>query len=251
MRKALSAVSLLLCVNLSATAFPQCQSCPERRSLSVNASGTVTAMADLAIVRVGYKLYGPDAKSAYSAASATSNAIMQALLASGVPKSAIESSSQVIQHTQPYEIQQFPFNGEERRQRQFTVAQSWMVRVPPDDAAKALNTAIDAGANESGWIEWTVRDPNALQAEAAARALRNAHAAAEQMVHGSDVQLGHLISANENQMPRVWNGAVDGVAGIAGGMPMGAGTGGATQPLAVNSRHIEYTVSLYAVYAIE
>lgn len=251
MRKLLSSVSLLFLVGLSSAAFPQCQSCPERRTLSVNASGTVTAEADLAIVRVGYKLYGPDAKSAYSTASETSNAIMQALLASGVPKSAIESSSQVIQHTQPYEVQQFSMNSEERRQRLFTVAQSWTVRVPPDDAAKALNTAINAGANESGWIEWTVRDPNALEAEAAAKALHNARVVAEQMVRGTSVQLGHLISANENQTPRMWNGAMDAVSGIAGGMPMGTGMGNGTQPLAMNSRRIECTVSLYAVFAIQ
>ncbi len=34
----------------------------ERRTLSVSATGTVTAEADLAIVRVGYKLFGADAQ---------------------------------------------------------------------------------------------------------------------------------------------------------------------------------------------
>ncbi len=65
---------------LCSRASAQCtQNCPERRTISVTAMGSVTADADLAIVRVGYKLYGPDAKSAYASASETSNAIMQAL----------------------------------------------------------------------------------------------------------------------------------------------------------------------------
>jgi uncharacterized protein YggE len=232
-------------------ALAQCnQNCPERRTLSVSATGTVTADADLAIVRVGYKLYGSDAKSAYAEASDTSNAIMQSLTGSGIPKTAIESSSQILQHTQPYDLQQLPMGSEERVRRQFTVAQSWTIRVKPDDASKALNTAINAGANESGWIEWNVSDPNALEAQASAKALANARTIAEQMVQKSDVHLGHLVSASENQgavgMNRPVNGAI---AGMMGGFGMGQGS--PTQPLAINSRRIEYTVSLYAVFAIE
>jgi uncharacterized protein YggE len=94
---------------------------PGAPHLSVTGTGTATADADLAIVRVGYKLYGPDAKSAYGTASDTSNAIMQALTTSGVPKSAIESSSQILQHTQPYDFQQLPMDSEERHRWQFTV----------------------------------------------------------------------------------------------------------------------------------
>jgi uncharacterized protein YggE len=71
-------------------ASAQCtQNCPERRTISVTATGSVTADADLAIVRVGYELYGPDAKSAYASASETSHAIMQALNDSGIPKTSI------------------------------------------------------------------------------------------------------------------------------------------------------------------
>ncbi len=241
-------LSLSMC---SLVALAQCnQNCPERRTLSVSATGTVTAEADLAIVRVGYKLFGADAKSAYAEASDTSNAIMQALISSGIAKTAIESSSQVIQHTQPYELQQLPFGSEDRSRRQFTVAQSWTIRVRPDEASKALNTAINAGANESGWIEWNVSDPNVLEAQASAKALSNARTIAEQMVQKSDVHLGHLVSASENQSPINMNRPINGaIAGALGGIGMGQGS--PTQPLAVSSRRIEYTVSLYAVFAIE
>ena len=103
----------------------QCSdNCPLRRTISVNGTALVTADADLAIVRVGYKLYAPDAGSAYASAIETSNAVMQALTASGVPRSAIESTSQVLQRTQPYEIQQYPVDSQTRAQREFTVVQS-------------------------------------------------------------------------------------------------------------------------------
>lgn len=240
-----------------ASVWAQCnQNCPEKRTISVTGTGTVTADADHAIVRVGYKLYGPDARAAYATATDTSNAIMQALLGAGIEKGAIESTSQFVQHTQPFEIQQYPGNNEDRKNRQFTVSQSWMIRVKPDDAAKALDTAIRAGANESGWIQWIVENPTALQAQASAKALENARAIAEQMAQKSDVHLGHLVSVANNQGTAFYTGAIAGVfAGAGGGLGSGMGSYDTVmvgnQQLAINSRRVVFNATLNAVFAIE
>ncbi|MGH9640543.1 MAG: SIMPL domain-containing protein, partial [Bryobacteraceae bacterium] len=80
-------LALLGLTALGSAAWAQCsQTCPERRTISVWGTAQVTADADLAIVRVGYKLYGPDAKTVYASALAASNSIMRALTASGIPK---------------------------------------------------------------------------------------------------------------------------------------------------------------------
>jgi len=235
---------------VTSSAFAQCNTCPDKRIISVTGTGRVTADADLAIVRVGYKLYGADAKSIYAAATSASNAIMNALTHSGIPKSAIESTSQILQHTQQYEYQQFLTNSDEWRNRQFTAIQSWIIRVKPDDAAEALNAAINAGANESGWIEWIVQNPGALQAEASANAVAQARTLAEQIASKSNVHLGQLVSVSQNQGPSPYGGAI--------GAVFGAGMGGSlsnvqygNQQLAINSRRVEFTVSVYAVFAIE
>jgi len=244
----LAAFSIVFfCLPLTAQ-VPCNQNCPERRTVSVNASATATAEADLAIVHVGYKLYGADAKAAYASASVTSNAIMQALTGAGVAKAAIESSSQALQHTQPYELQQIPLGSEDRFKRQFTVIQSWTIRVKPDAAAKTLNTAIDAGANESGWIQWVIEDESSLTANASARALANARIVAESMVQKSDAHLGHLVSVSENEGQRPFNASQG---GVMGGFAMGAGQSVRTQPLAINSRRIELRITVYAVYSLE
>jgi uncharacterized protein len=247
-----STVALVLFLSVLAgipSSFAQCNACPDKRIISVTGTGRVTADADLAIVRVGYKLYGADAKNVYAAATDTSNAIMNALTHSGIPKSAIESTSQVLQHTQQYEYQQFPTNSDEWRNRQFTAIQSWIIRVKPDDAAGALNNAINAGANESGWIEWIVQDPGPLQAEASANAVAQARSLAEQIAQKANVHLAQLVSVSQNQGPSFNSGAV--------GAVFGAGMGGSlsiqygNQQLAINSRRVEFTVSVYAVFAIE
>jgi uncharacterized protein len=249
--RCLAVVCVAACV--PAALWAQCyQDCPERRSITVTGAGTVTADADLAIVRVGYKLYGPDAKTAYASALDTSNAIMQALTSSGIEKSAIESTSQLLKPTEPYELQQRPFSNDEQRQRLFTVTQSWSIRVKPDDAAKTLNTAITAGANDSGWIQWMVSNPDALEAQAAAKALDAAHATAEQLASASGVHLVHLVSAMKtDNYGFVFNGPVS---DAIGGLGMGTGFGTeqmGNRQLAINSRRIEFKATVQAVYAIE
>lgn len=247
-----SSFALALCLG-SSFAMAQCsQNCPERRSISVNATATAAADADTATVHVGYKVYGEDAKSAYASATESSNGIMQALLGAGVPKTAIESTGQLIEHTPQYELQQIPVGSEDRIRRQFSVVQGWAARVKPDAAAKILDTAIRAGANESGWIEWTVADPTALEAEASAKAIANARTIADQMAAKSGVHITRLTNVSENQVLN-GNQPLNGrfvSSGIFGGVGAGQGQG-LQQPLAVNSRHIEYQVSLRVVFSIE
>ena len=246
-----SVLLVFVLTGADAIASAQCNTCPERRTINVTGTGKVTADADLAIVRVGYKLYGADAKSVYTSATETSNSIMKALTNLGIPGNAIESTSQVLQHTPQFEYQQYPANSDEWRNRQFTAIQSWIIRVKPDDAAGVLSAAINAGANESGWIDWIVQNPSALQAEAAAKAVDDARVRALQIAQKSNVQLGHLVSVSENPSVTVYNGALAGVAGAIGmgtnfvNVPFG------NQQLAINSRRVEFSATVFANFAIE
>jgi uncharacterized protein YggE len=247
-------VLLFALVGLCSIAGAQCnQNCPERPTISVAGTGQVTADADVAVIHVGFKLFAPDAKSAYDSALDTSNAVMQALTASGIPKAAIESSSQVLQHTQPYDMQPFPMKDEERQRRQFTVMQSWTIRVAPDQASSTLNAAVNAGANESGWIQWIVNNPSDLQAQAAAKAVVNARMIADQIAEKSNVHIGKLVSVSQSQGLAPYGASGSGFASV--GAMSAVFTAGPMQPggqqLAINSRHVEFTVTVCAVYAIE
>lgn len=255
-RKIKRLVVLLITLGaLSLTAIGQCtQTCPEQRTITVNAVSTATTDADLAVVHVGYRVFGPDAKTAYATASDVSNTILHALTASGVRKSAIESTSQFLQRTSFSDLQQMTLvtRAGELPQRQFTVTQRWAIRAKPDDAANTLNTAINAGANESGWIYWMVQETGVVKAQAAAQALAQARMIAEQIAQKSNVRLVRLFSANQ----------VDGANGyyVSNGVPSagaGGGIGGAigslseTAPLAITSRRVEVTVTISAVFTIE
>ena len=212
------------------------------RSIAITATEHVKNMADIATVHVGFLAYGPDKDAAYANGSRVSNAIMDALRKAGVANDAIQSENQTVQQAQPYELQNL--SPTERVQRAFRVQQSWTVRVKADDGAHVLDVATKAGANESGQIEWSLRDPNVAEAAAAAKAIGRARTQANAMAQELGVKLGVLLFANnevEGQpvrpLPRV--------------MMSKAAAADAVAPLAINPREIETSATVSAVFAIE
>src|SRR5271156_5879123 len=214
------------------------------RTIAVTASEKATTDADLAVVHVGFQIFGPDEPSTYADGSKISNAIVDALKKAGVPDKAIESENQNMQRNAYHDPQESQM---ERDKKQFVLNQSWTVKTKPDDAAQVLNLAIQAGANQSGQIDWQFRDMNSLQAKAAANALAKAQAIAQQMAQGLNVKLAGLIYAS-NQAPespvRPLNEQLNKF--IGGLTPLAA-----PAPLAINPRQIEESATVYAVFAIE
>jgi uncharacterized protein len=215
----------------------------DNRTIAITATDSVIAMADTASVHIGFIAYGPDSDTVYATGSRLSNTIIKSLTSAGVPSDAIESENQNVSPVQDY--QNDKLTPAEKAQRRFQVTQSWTVRANANDAAKILDLAVKAGANQSGQIDWSLKDANAPQAEAAAKALQRARTVAGEMAKGLNATLGALIYAsNETQAepPRpvmkvmAANGAM-----AAAPLP----------PLAINPRRIEKSATVYAVFAIE
>jgi hypothetical protein len=116
------------------------------------------------------------------------------------------------------------------------------VRTNAGDAARILDLAVKAGANQSGQIDWSLKDANSPQAEAASKALQRARTVAGEMAKGMNVKLGVLIYAsNETQaqppVPLM--------------RAMAAPMADKVAPLAINPRRIEKFATVYAVFTIE
>ena len=214
----------------------------DNRTIAVIASAKATTDADLAVVHIGFQVFGPDEQSTYANGSKISNAIMDALKKAGVPEKSIESENQSLQPNNYHDPRESEMD---RAQKQFVLNQSWTVKTKPDDSAKVLHVAVEAGANQSGQIDWQYQDMNALQAKAAASALAKAQAIAQQMAQGLNVKLTGLIYAS-NQAPE----------SPVRPLMMGAAIGGPlalakAAPLAINPRQIEESSTVYAVFAIQ
>jgi len=235
--------TLALCVSLAIPARAQTiQVNKDNRSIAITATDKVTAIADMATVHVGFIAYGPDSDAAYANGSRISNAIVKALKDSGVPAAAIQSENQAITPVQPFQVEKL--TPAERAQRQFQVTQSWTVKTAADDAAKTLDLAVKAGANQSGQIEWGFKDENAPEAEAAAKALKRARAQAEQMATSLNAKLGALLYASNEVQPAPRPLPRSAMAAAPMAMEK-------VQPLAINPREIEKIATVYAVFAIE
>lgn len=237
------AVACMGCLLFSTALAQQIKVDKNNRTIDVTATDSATAMADAAMVHIGYLVYGPDSETAYAHASQVSNAIAKTLSDNGIAKDAMESDEQSIAETQPYELEKLPPT--EQAQRRFRVQQSWTVKTKANDAAKILNVAINAGANQSGQIDWTMADDKALEAQAAGNALVRARAIAEQMASGLGVKLGDLVYASNVAGPRTI------LPVPVGRMQMSGAVAPATKPLSISPRKVSKSATVTAIFAIE
>jgi uncharacterized protein len=214
----------------------------ENRTIAVTATDKVTVLADTATVHIGFVVYGPDSDWAYATGSRLSNAIIKALTDAEIPADAIESENQNISPVQDYQLEKL--TPAEKGQRRFQVTQSWTVRIAADDAAKVLDLAVKAGANQSGQIDWSFKDEHAPEAEAAAKALKGARAQAGQMATSLNAKLGVLLFASNQTQAEPIRPLMRALATDSGAVDK-------VQPLAISPRQIEKSATVYAVFAIE
>ena len=213
----------------------------ENRTITVTATDSAFAMADQAVVHIGYQVYGEDEGSAYAEGSRRSNAVADALHAAGVPADSIESEDQSLQPLNEYELKNLPANMKNMRLR---LTQSWTVRTSPDAAAKTLDIAVKAGANQSGSIAWEMKDGSMLEAAASAKALAHAQAIAARMAEGLHIKVGPLLYASNQAQETV-------VRPVFMAMRSAAPMAKNTQPLSISSRRVERSATVFAIFAIE
>ena len=214
------------------------------RTVDITATDKVIVMADIATVHIGFVAYGADKDAAYAAGSTLSNGIVRALTSAGVAADTIESENQAVAPGQPFETQQLP--EAEKARRRFQVTQSWTVRSSAEASARVLDAAVKAGANQSGQIDWSLRDENAADAEAAGKALQHARENAGQIAQSLNAKLGSLLYASNQieaspvrPMPRAMASA---------GLPDAKQK---VEVLAINPRRIERSATVHAIFALD
>ena len=183
----------------SATRAQTIQINRENKTIAINATDEATTAADLAVVSIGFEVFGPDSDSTYADGGRTSQAVVSALHQAGVEDKSIESSEQGLDRNFQFDPKD---SADQRAKKQFVFRQSWEVSMAPKAVAEVIRAAVAAGANKSGNIDWKVADRKVLQAKAAAAALVKTREIASQMAEGLHVKLGDLIYAS-NEAPDV------------------------------------------------
>lgn len=214
----------------------------DNRMIAITATDVATAEAEIARVHIGFQVFTRDSDSGYGKGSVLSNAIIDSVKRTGVEDKAVESESQYVERSGYFG----PIHSTwDENKRQFTVEQSWIVTVPAKNAAKVLHAAVEAGANNSGQIDWDVTDRRALEARAAAKATEKAQSVAAQMASSLHVTLKGLIYASNQAEPSARPTP------MYARMSAGLAVQPEVQPLAIRPAHIEESATVYAVFAIE
>jgi uncharacterized protein YggE len=204
------------------------------RTLTVSAEERVTADPELAILHIGFQTPPSDAKTAYAAGAKISNDIVAALKQAGIPETSIRSERQSLDSV-------------DAKAHKFRLSQSWTVKAPPERAAEILDVAIGAGATDSGQIDWTVQDVQALEDKALDHASVRAHSDAGVLAKASGVQLGRLLYIT-NQVTEA--PAYSAYSYLNESVEKGRSSP-VVPPLAIEPRKVSRTARVYAVYAIE
>ncbi len=239
MIKFVRSIAVSICAGALAAGAQTIQINKENRTLAVTATDTASAVADLAVVHVGFQAYGADEQGAYAAGSQRSNAIVDALRKTGLAKDDIESENQQLSPLGEYELRNQP---PALKGMRFQLTQGWTVRTRPDDAAKTLDVAVKAGANQSGSIDWQMKDASLLESQAASKALAHAQSIAAAMAEGLHTHVGALLYAsNQAQEQRAPVPMMRAMAAAPAAAP----------PLAINPRKVERSATVYAVFGVE
>lgn len=235
---------LLTALAIAPVAFPQSPNSElnidqGNRTISVSASDHAEAEPDIADLHVGYTAYGATLQDAYKSASDSSNGITKAMLAAGAQKADIQSQSQRVARLSDYEIKT-------QKGMKFSVQQSWTVSVAPKDAALILDAAVQAGANQSGDINWRMRDSVALDQEAIRRATTRALAMIATLAKTMGVTMVKPVFATNTSSGNIVSPMM-----MKNRTFMSVQADAAPQPLVIEAQRVESNATVQIVYAIE
>ncbi len=217
---------------------PVIQVGPTNRTLVVSASDNAEADADVADLNVGFVTYESTLKAAYKSASDTSNAIVKAMVDAGATRTEIQSRSQRVSRLNEYEIKA-------QKGMKFSVSQSWLVSVEPKTAALILDAAVQSGANQSGDINWRLKNSVALDGEAIRRATERARAMAAELAKAMGVALGKPLYATNSVSGNIVTPRI-----MMSARVMSADSN-APAPLDIEAQRVKATATVEIVYAIE
>ena len=159
-----------------------------QKTIEISATEKVVVPADTATVKIGYQNLALAKDAAYAENTRAANKILQAILDAGVPKEAIETESPRLEQ-EPERYGQKP-----DQTPKYSGTQKWQVHLKAPDAQKIMDIAVAAGANQIEDVEWLISNPQQLETQAYAAAIKRARSIAEQTASQTGLKLGDIVS---------------------------------------------------------
>jgi len=196
-------ITMILAVSLAATLLCGAALAEgETRSITVTGKATIQITPDIVVINIGVRETAPDVLTAQSNANQKINAIVAALTANGVAAEDIATSyiSIYTEYRYDYQTGEQIFVG-------YTSDNTLAIKVRELDRAGALiDEALKAGANQLNGLTFT-RENNAETVDRALTlAVQDAARKAKTIAAASDVNLGNVLTVNEEQNTYYYGG---------------------------------------------
>lgn len=161
-------------------------------TISVSGEGKITATPDIAQLSFGVQTGPqPTAKAAMDKLQKSMNAAFEAVKALGVAEKDISVQSLWLNPS-------YDWSNGKQTLRGYEANQSLNVKVRDlDKVSDVLSAATNAGANQAGGVQFTIDDPQVLQAQAREKAIVNAQEKAKELAMQLGVELGDLKGFSE------------------------------------------------------
>jgi uncharacterized protein len=182
-------------VALPASAHDQ----PDKRTISLSASGTVKTTPDMVEIATGVTSEAPSARAALDQNTAAMTKVVEALKAEGIEPKDIQTANFSVGPIYEERPVDRP-NGKAPAIVGYRVTNQ--VRITLHDTGKLgaiLDKVVSLGANQIDSIEFGVSEPEALKDEARKLALKNVTDNAKLYAQAAGVTLGQILTITEEE----------------------------------------------------
>ncbi len=200
-------------------------------TIAVTGSGTASGSPDIAFVQLGVEIQNADVGAAVQQANTTMQQVTDVLTAQGIAAADIQTTQfDVRQNQQPNP------NGQPGP-TVFVVTNTVQITVRNlGTISSVLQSALNAGANNVYGLTFGLSDSAALESQARAAAVEDAHAKAQELADAFGVTLGDPVSINEQ---------AGGGPPVAASFAMGGGGGPS-----ISQGQLSVTIQLDVTYSI-
>jgi uncharacterized protein YggE len=191
-RKLIVAVFLVASAALAQTPAPNPNPNPNPETVSVTGTSRITAVPDRFTFNVGVQTSAPKVEDAVNQNNERVAAVVAALKKAGATDQEVRTSNFSIYPQQDYQQGQMPRVVGYQVSNNITVTKKQIA-----DAGKLLQVALNAGANESGGLQFVVSDPTTGRDEGLRLAVQDARAKAALLARAAGRSLGRALYINE------------------------------------------------------
>jgi uncharacterized protein len=164
----------------------------ERRTVSFDGTGKVVGSPDIATVDVGMTTQDVNVQNALKTNNDKMNGLIASLKALAIPAADIQ--------TQRFNVYpNYDYSNSKQTIVSYTADQSVTVKIRKlDMVSSVLDTAGKAGANQVSGLNFTIDDPEALQAQAREKAIADAVAKANTLSKELGIKFVKIVNFTEN-----------------------------------------------------